>query len=340
MAKEVTLKDIAERLNTSTVTVSKALTGQKGVSEQLRSRIVELARELGYQPPRSRKNQEHRKSYNIGVLVSEIFLGKYSSFYARMYQQVASEAMDSDSFTMLESISIEMEQNLEMPRLIRDKKADGIIVIGRLSDSYLSLLRKTDKPTIYLDFMDERRGTDAVITDNFYGTYYLTNYLIGRGHRDIAFVGTISATGSIMDRFLGYQKAMLEHSLTVKEEYVIGDRDKVTGDMDMNKYFKLPRQLPTAFVCNCDLTASVLVEKLDKQGIRVPRDVSVVGFDNFLHPGVCYVGITSYEVDMTQMARRAVHNLIHKLEHEFYHKGITVVEGRLIEKESVRDYLA
>ena len=92
MAKAVKLADIAERVGVSTVTVSKALSGQKGVSEEDREKIRSIAEELGYQQPSAAKKSQNQKSYNIGILISERFLDKYESFYWQMYQAVATRA--------------------------------------------------------------------------------------------------------------------------------------------------------------------------------------------------------------------------------------------------------
>lgn len=88
MAKAVKLADIAEQVGVSTVTVSKALSGQKGVSEEMREKIKNLAEELGYRSPSETKRQSAEKQYNIGVLIQEVYLDKYNSFYWRMYQEV------------------------------------------------------------------------------------------------------------------------------------------------------------------------------------------------------------------------------------------------------------
>ena len=101
MAKAVKLADIAERVGVSTVTVSKALSGQKGVSEEVREKIRSIAEELGYQQPSAARKSQNQKSYNIGILISERFLDKYESFYWQMYQAVATRATAKECFTML-----------------------------------------------------------------------------------------------------------------------------------------------------------------------------------------------------------------------------------------------
>lgn len=106
MAKAVKLADIAEQVGVSTVTVSKALSGQKGVSEEMREKIKNLAEELGYRSPSETKRQSAEKQYNIGVLIQEVYLDKYDSFYWKMYQEVNKKAVSRGCFTLLESISM------------------------------------------------------------------------------------------------------------------------------------------------------------------------------------------------------------------------------------------
>lgn len=337
MAKAVKLADIAKQLDVSTVTVSKALSGQKGVSEEMRERIKQLADELGYRQPSAARLAAKNKSYNIGIIIADHYLDKYNSFYWQMYQEVTTKAVQKECFTMLEVLSTKMEREGEMPKLLKEDKVDGMIVIGKLSQAYLRELEAESRvPLMFLDFYDESKECDAVVTDNYYGSYLLTNHLFDMGHKKIAYVGTLLYTGSITDRFFGYAKSLMEHGVEVRQDWVIKDRDMETGKLGVKGTLMLPEEMPTAFVCNSDLTASELIKRLGENGYCVPEDVSVVGFDNYLYPGLCDVEVTTYEVDMKEMARKSINTLIKKMGNESYKKGVTVVEGRLVFKHSVR----
>jgi LacI family transcriptional regulator/LacI family purine nucleotide synthesis repressor len=339
MAKAVKLADIAEQLDVSVVTVSKALSGQKGVSEEMRARIRRLADEMGYVSKKSAPDQRKNagKSYNIGVLIQETYLDKFDSFYWMMYQHVATNAMERGSFTMLEVVSPRMEKLLLPPKVMTEQKVDGIIVIGRLSQTYLqSICETTDIPRIYMDFVDENKTADAVLSDSFYGAYYLTNYLFSMGHTKIAYVGTLLATNSITDRYLGYSKSLMEHGESFRPDWLIADRDLESGLIDDENLLQLPEDMPTAFFCNCDLAAGKLINKLRRCGYRVPEDISVAGYDNYIHPDLCDIAITTYEVDLKEMARRSVEALLQKMNSPDVHLGIQMVEGRLVVKDSVR----
>ena len=335
MGKSVRLSDIAEKVGVSTVTVSKALAGKKGVSEEVRRKIIALADELGYKTP-SELNGTKDKVFNIGVLIHDMYLDKMDSFYLHMYQTLTKRAASRNCFTLMEVVTDSMELSGTVPKLLAPGRCDGLIIVGKLRNEYLELVEKESRiPIVFMDFSTERSDVYSVVSDNFYGSYYLTNYLISKGHRKIAFVGTIGANSSIMDRYLGYMKALLEHGITADDGYRIDDRS-LTGEID-EKLIRLPSDLPTAFVCNCDLTASVLIGKLRKNGYSVPDDVSVVGYDNFLIPGVLDISLTTYAVDMAEMSKRAVNTLIRKLSGEHARTGIHVVGGRIIEGESVRE---
>ncbi len=337
MAKAVKLADIADKLGVSKVTVSKALSGQKGVGEDLRRKIIDLADEMGYKSPSAIKNNKYAKSYNLAVIIQEKHFDKYDSFYMQMYKQVNAKALSKSSYTMLEVVSQQMEDKGELPRLIQDEKVDGIIIIGMFATSYLRLLKaKAKVPIVYMDFIDENEPEDSVISDSFYGSFMLTNYLYDCGHTRIAYVGTLLSTDSITDRYLGYVKALMEHGKGIDDIIVINDRDINKAAQFAPELLKLPKKLPTAFVCNCDKTAGVLIKRLEMDGYKIPDDISVVGYDNYIFPGTVDVDITTYEVDIKEMARQAVNIVIAKISGETYRSGTRIVEGRMVIKNSVR----
>ncbi|MGN0255946.1 MAG: LacI family DNA-binding transcriptional regulator [Chordicoccus sp.] len=338
MKKSVTLADIGKELGVSTVTVSKALSGQKGVSEALREKIRRLADDMGYQrPDRSVRAEGH---VTFGVIVAERYLEEMHSFYWKMYQELTAKAMAKDCFTLLEVIDAEAERSLQLPRLLSQHRADGLIVMGAFARSYVRVLsEKTDIPMVALDTTIETgsRSFDAVVSDNIRGGYMMTNYLYELGHRRIGFVGTVLATQSIEERYLGFLRSGIEHGMSGSDVIVSPDRDRTVGIIDMNRYFNVaPENMPTAFFCNCDVTAQRLVRKLESMGYRVPEDISVVGFDNFIVDDFDMIGITTYEINVSAMVAKAVHVLRHTIGNPAYSNGISYINGKFILRESAR----
>jgi len=287
------------------------------------------------QPSTARRLALNR-NHNIGVLIEESYMDQSASFYWQMYQQVARITNDRGSFTLMEEITAQMEREVILPRLILEGKVDGLIIIGSMKDGYRAALNSQGIPVMYLDYADRGTNCDAVISDSYYGAARMTDYLISMGHRKIGFVGTVLATASITDRYLGYVKSLMEHGLEAKPEWVIDDRGMGDSHIDGEHFLQLPEDLPTAFFCNCDVAAGILIRKLQNAGIRVPEDVSVAGFDNYTYPGLCDLEITTIDVNVTEMAQRAVNRLLDRLNAQSYSKGIHMVEGVLTEKKSVR----
>ena len=332
MGKKVTMKDIAGRLSVSTVTVSKALADKEGVGDELRETIKRLASEMGYSYASPSEKEKAEKSYNIGIIIASNYMGEgIYPFYFKMYQSVVMYLSGKKHTGIMELITPDMRKKKILPNIAADKKVDGIIVLGQLDSDYLTLVRKTGIPLVYLDFYEKNEQENSVITDNVYGSYKVTNYVVEMGHKKIAFVGNIHATSSILDRYLGYYRSLLENGLEIREDYLIPDRGADELFIDL----QLPKDMPTAFVCNCDDIAYILMEKLKKQGYRVPEDVSVVGFDNYTLAGYSSPKLTTVEVNMDAMTENAVELLIEHIEGRCEEKCRKVISGKLIIRDSV-----
>lgn len=336
MVKAVKLADIAQKVGVSVVTVSKALSGQKGVSEELRTKIKTIADEMGYVPIHMQAGEGSR-SYTIGIITFENYFKKFESFYWKMYQELATRAVRKNCFTMLEVVPAGDEEAGALPRLIELERVDGIIVIGKPKTEYLKALYRNKKiPMVFLDFYDGEGTVDSVISAGFYGTYKMTDYLIKNGHTKIAFVGTLMYTESITDRYFGYCKALLESGIEHRSEWVIQDRDRADGIIGLDYKLSFPDDMPTAFVCNNDVTAYALIKQLEEKGYRVPQDISVVGYDDYLYPEYGESRVTTYLVDIGEMTRVALSCIVKRIENLTVNTNIHVVNGRLIERGTVK----
>lgn len=324
----VTMREIGRMLGVSAVTVSKALAGKSGVSESMRQRIIKTAADLGYVNPNDVRGQEAR-ALDVGILVPDHFFSA-DSFYSMFYKQLVHSLTDAGHFGMLELLSEEMEASLTLPNLLRSGRVDALIILGQPSRSYVRMVTEQPVPVVFLDFYDEYAGADAVVADNSYGCGRLTTHMIHNGHKNIGFVGTRKATSSIMDRYLGYYRAMLMHDLPIREDWIINDRDDTGHLLDQ---LKLPDELPTALVCNCDLTARRTIEALNAAGYRVPQDVSVVGFDDF-SGGNAAPSLSTFRTDVTAMTQMAVKLAVERCSGGRKPFGRVVVDGQPVYRDS------
>lgn len=330
--KAVTMADIAKHLGISTVSVSKALQNKEGISDTLREKILTASEELGYHYS-SPKAPAPVSNGDIGILISERFLRNIEAFYWDVCNQVNKALGENNFFGIVETISCSTEKSLTPPQVINTNKVNGIIILGQMTPSYISFLSKFNLPIIYTDFYLSNLEYDTITTDNFYSSYLLTNYLIQNGHKQIGFLGDIYATSSILDRYLGYLKALLEHRLAVIPEWLLNDRTE-KGIISIPA---LPSNLPTAFVCNCDQSAYSLCEKLKENNYRVPDDISLASFDNNIYAEICIPKLTTVAVDVNTLAAATVSSLMKKIADHTIKVRRKEIPGKLIIRDSVKN---
>lgn len=326
--KAVTMKDISTAMGVSVVTVSKALAGKSGVSEEMREKIIMKARELGYL--HVNQSNDNYMQGNIGILVADRFFTD-NSFYSNMYREIVLECSTFNISCLMEIVTSQQEEELTLPNFLISNKGDGVIFMGEISSDYVKAVAKTGIPYILLDFYDDSGNEDSIVSDSLLGSFRLTSYLIECGHQEIGFVGSLLATSSILDRYLGYCKAMIKHQIEPRREWLVSDRDSKGHFIPI----KLPESMPHAFVCNCDEIAYMLVETLKQEGYQIPEDVSVVGFDDFRFATICNPPLTTFKVDIESMGKAAVAKLLNKINKNQYTKGRTIVCGELIIRSSV-----
>lgn len=332
--KKVRLSDIADKLNISTVTVSKALANKDGVGDDLRKQIKSLAEEMGYKTKKTAGIVESGKlTGNIGIIIPNRFFSKDYSFYWYLFNHLSSELLNRNYYSIMELLSTEDEQNIVLPRMLNDKKVDGIIILGQVSTNYIEAIHSHFDNFILMDFYTNQMSLDCVSNDDYYCSYMLTSYVINQGHKNIRFVGNFNATTSIRDRYMGFQKAMLENNLETSLKDIIDDRDPVSGKITV----QLPQDnMPTAFVCNCDLTAATVIDELTALGYKVPDDISVTGFDNYLSPDRISIPLTTVYIKPEDTASVAADLIIKKINGEPYIHGRHLVSGSIIIRDSVK----
>ncbi len=323
------MKDIATRLSVSTVTVSKALGGKEGVSEEVRQQIVNVAKEMGYRKNLIAKDMRDGTTHNVGILIGERHM-QGDCAYVRIQQELNKQLLSQGYYGIVELISSEAEETGQTPRLVYDNKVDALVFLGQLRPSYVKTVLGFGLPYIFVDFFYENYQADAVISDNMYGGYSLTNHLLALGHRSIAFVGNPMYSNVVMDRYLGYYKALMEQGIVLDQSLVLHDCNEQGQRVDL----MTPEQSPSAYVCASCETAYRLMQLLQSQGMDVPRQVSVVGFDEDLYTTLSNPPLTTFSVNIPLMALSAAESIINKIENPDSCLGRMTLCGSLVVRQS------
>lgn len=328
MMKKVTMQDIADRLGITKVSVSKALNGQPGVSAQTRERIIETAAQMGY----TVKSKENGQPKRFAMLVARRFFLETDGFYTEISYYLNEFSLRDGHQIYSIVLSAEEEEGLQLPALLRDTLFDGVFLLGELNDDYIRMLAARRINAVAVDFDNEALHTDCVLTDNFYLGYSATRYLIEHGHRSIGFVGNVYQTNSITDRYFGYLKALALENIPARDDWHLINND--TYNMYMMDVM-LPEQVPTAFVCHCDMAAFYMIEALRRAGLRVPEDVSLISFDNTALSRRTHPQLTTYDISRNDIARQAYQCMLERCAQKGGERRL-IVNNRLIERQSVR----
>lgn len=342
---KIKMQDVAKELGISTVTVSKALNDKDGVSAELREKIKKTALDMGYKINRLARSMKTGQTYNIGIVLPGYYFTKSSNFYLYYLCCLLDELNKCNYYGVVQVMKAKQIKHGIVPKFCEENTVDGVVFLGQMKQEYIAQVVKTGMPIVLSDFYDSVDNVEAVAANNFNNSYQITNYLFGKGHRKIGFVGSINATSSIQDRYLGYAKAMLEHGISVEDEWVLPDRGEDNSVFDT---FAIPdktanevsEKMPTAFVCNCDENAYVFIKNLKSKGYRVPEDCSIVTFDNTVFSEICQPSVTTVEVDVVEMARLSVEKILLRIESNSKNKTPfastnTFINGTIVEKESV-----
>ena len=332
--KSVTMQYIADQLGISKVTVSKALKDQDGVSEELRQKIKEVAQELGYKLPGADTATVGTK--NVVIMVQEKYVDakEYTTFYLRFYQKLASSLTQKGYMCNLFPLGANTPSAVELNKWFNDSNVGGVIVLGDVKKQHITMIKDLKIPMLFLDCYNADVSVDCIVTDNYYSTFEITNYLKKCGHTHIGFVGNINATSSIQDRFLGYCRSLMGSNLPINHDCIIPDRDEFNEEIE----FVLPKEMPTAFVCNCDDTAYKFVQHLISKGYQVPEDVSVVGFDNDIYAELSNPKLTTVAVNVEVMTEKATNLMIDKIQNgDRDNQSRIFVTGDTVYRQSVRN---
>ncbi len=329
--KLVTLSDIAEACGTSNVTVSKALSGKSGMSDELREKIIATADKMGYVPTKAAAAA--LSGGMVAVLIPERFSNPNGAFYWSLYNNIVSCLKQENFSCIQQNLTAAEVSSLTMPAFFSGQNIAGVISLGQLDRRYVDKLASVTKNLVLLDYYFSDCDIDCIITDGFLGGYKLTEHLIAQGHKEIGFVGTWQSTTSIFDRYMGYMKSMMEHGLAIEQSWYIPDREP-TGELYEELSF--PDKLPTAFVCNCDETAFKVIRDLKAMGYSVPDDISIVGYDNYHISEISDPPITTINVDAKEMAERAVSTVLERIKNPKLPVKTQILDGKLVHKASVK----
>ncbi|WP_025675305.1 LacI family DNA-binding transcriptional regulator [Paenibacillus polymyxa] len=338
------IDDIAKLAGVSKSAVSLAFNNKPGVSEETKEHILRIAHEHGYRPRTMKSNKEFTKSHHVIRFVAckntGIVTEQYESlpFFNELIHHITNQVREHGNtliFSSFDSHSLEAE----LSALEKDQPSSGILLLGtNLTAEIIHSLQSIHSNIVVLDTCFEHVDASFVSINNYLGGYQAGQYLIQSGHRNIGYVQSSTRILNFTKRKEGFMAALEEHNLTIGHGLtfdmhpmlVMSQESFKTAIHDLN-------ELPSALFCENDYMAISAIKTFQEMNIRVPEQISVMGFDNIHEAKVISPELTTIHVKKDILARTAVNLLMERLNHNQEHHTQVLVNTEVIERRSCID---
>jgi LacI family transcriptional regulator len=311
--KPATLKDIAEHLGISVTTVSKALKDYPDVSKKTKALVKELAKTLNYKPNAFAVNLRTETSNTIGLIIPEIV----HHFFSSVIKGIISQAEKKGYLVIILQSNESYELEKKQIDLLMSKRVDGILISlanGTADFKHLTDVLDQGKPLVMFDKIAKLVNCSKVIIDDRKAAYIATQHLIDTGCKRVAhFRGPLLPQNSI-DRFLGYKKALEDNGMTYDPSlvYIFDDMTFEVGEMFAQKILREHPDVDGIFV-NTDLVAIGAITEFNRNGVKIPEDISIVGFSNWFMSSAITPSLTTIDQPGFEMGKKAFKQLYKEL---------------------------
>jgi len=330
---KISLKDIAKELGVNVSTVSRALNGKSGVSDELRKRIVEFAKMKGYSPDLAAVGLKKGKTKIVGVLIPDIA----NPFFAQILRGMERVFYPVGYHVLLCSTDENMEKEEENLRTLLSQRVEGILAAPTDSGGNRSIYKKIvdmQIPLVFFDRIIPGLQTSYVITDNEGGVSELVHYVYEKGHRTLGVITLRSRSYTGKMRLSGVLKACDELGILIKEEWILDGQSTQEGAYQATKkLFQFKDRPTTLLVCN-NLMMLGVMKAIKELNVKVPEDISIVSFDDSYWNEIFDAPITCVAQEPEQMGLIAATLLLNEIMQNGK-TSKTILKAHFIERQSV-----
>ncbi|MGT2756611.1 LacI family DNA-binding transcriptional regulator [Streptococcus ovuberis] len=335
----IKLEDIARLAGVSKATVSLVLNDKPGVSQKKRAEILQLVKENDYQPLRqSRKKEREAYRYTVRLLAcNDINRFTYNFQKLPHFNELINDFLvlstDFHIHLTVNSISISHLKE-DLMTLESQQASDAIILLGTdLPESILIALKELHHHIIVIDTCFDHLNSNFISINNYQGAFLATEHLIQNGHKDIGYAMAKYRIQNFQERYQGFEGAMKKYNLDSKQF----QRLRFPANSIGTYPDKIPSStLPTAFFCENDSIAISLIRSLQAAGIRVPEDVSVIGFDNISESVIITPELSTIDINRQFMVTKALEKAVSIIKNGEINQTQTRINTRLVVRQSVK----
>lgn len=334
-----TIKDIARQAEVSHSTVSRALRGNPLISEETAERVRQIALDMGYHPSAAARSLKTHQTKALGVVVRNID----DPFFSEILQGIEDVAVQEGYSIFISSSQNDGEREQSVVQAMREHRVDGLIICSTsFSSSQSRLLREDGAPIVVVNNQAAEEYRYSIHHDDEDGCRQVARYLIGLGHRRIAYLGNSLSGRTTLDRLAGLQQELQAAGLPLPEEYIrqAPGGGPEHGATALEQILSLKKR-PTALVCFNDMMAIGVLKGLQRAGIAVPEQCSVTGFDNIVYSAYTSPALTTFDQPKKYIGSEAARLVLELLRGQpatgidEMKSGFTrTLQGRLLVRES------
>jgi LacI family transcriptional regulator len=330
----VTIKDIAREANVSETTVSRVLNDKPDVSDETKAKIEKIMKEKGYKPNGIARGLVLDKTYTIGLIIPDIS----NPYFPEVAKGVENKAKDLGYSVIFSDTDNDKEEEKNAIELLKSKRVDGIILSLSIKNSNeLKKLEKEDFPVVQIDRKVPGSKYPTIAIDNNDSAFKATKHLIDMGHTKIAHLTGDLDTKTGQDRLVGFKQALSQFDISYKEDWILeGDYSKESG-FKLTNILLEQEERPTAIFAANDLMAIGAYEAIFNYGLKIPKDISIIGHDDIGIASTIRPGLTTMAQPKYKLGQEAAKILIKEIEDKKIEAGKSILlELSLVERESVR----
>ncbi|MCI8897394.1 MAG: LacI family transcriptional regulator [Lachnospiraceae bacterium] len=335
--EKVTMKDIADALNISRVTVSKAFNNQAGVSDALRETIFDKARELGYTklPYQAQTGSQAPAAQEERTVALVVSRPESSFFWTGIIHRMAQELSEYNINLMYVYVPSTFTRDFVLPSVLFGSTLSGIAVVNVYDPVILGMVNDLPLPKVFLDTIptltDRKLNGDLLLIEGYRTEAEITESLILDGHKEIGFIGDINYAQTNKERYLGYRESMDRYKLPIRPEYCCIDSMGVFSyEKEIYAYLDGLSQWPTSFVCVSDYVAHFVQQYLSDHQQKLPHPVVLTGFDNTDEYTNVSGRITTANVPTGLLGKRMALQLLFRTNHPDAPDELTFIKPSII----------
>jgi LacI family transcriptional regulator len=308
----VTIVDVARVSGVSYATVSRVLSGYEFVKESTRHRVMEAVKHLGYVANLQARSLAGGRTQLIGLVVPNLD----NSYVGTVTRGIDQELARANYDLILYTSHHKPDKESFYVSAIAHGLTDGLLLVAPLvPTTYLAALRERNFPYVLIDQADATDSSSVIEATNWQGAYEATRYLLQLGHTRIAFITGALAVRSAIDRLQGYRAALTDSAYPIKEELIIeGNYQKQTSYEVTKSLLHSVDPLPTAIFASNDLSAFGAMDAIREHGLRIPEDISIIGFDDIPQASLVHPKLTTVRQPLEQMGQVAAKLLLERIE--------------------------